>query len=223
MIAEQTDVQQRMDRLDQKLDLILERLDDQHKASQMRDDLMDDLGLVTKDFYQSAVTELDKRQIVLDTDVVLDLIMSLMKNLDKIKGLLDGLEMAADLKEDMGPIAHDAIKDLNAKIAVLNQRGYFDFFRELGPILDNIVTGFRPEELRELAQSIVSILKTVKEMTQPEVMSSMKNAVRTFNSMETDEIPSYSVWQLIKEMNSPEMKKALGFGITFMKNMSADK
>jgi uncharacterized protein YjgD (DUF1641 family) len=40
--------------------------------------------------------------------------------------------------------------------------------------------------------------------------------------METESVPSYSVWKLMREMNSPEMKKALGYGITFMKNVSKD-
>ncbi len=50
----------------------------------------------------------------------------------------------------------------------------------------------------------------------------MENAIKAFNSMETESVPSYSIWRVMKEMNSPEMKKALGFGITFMKNVSKD-
>ena len=77
-------------------------------------------------------------------------------------------------------------------------------------------------DLKGLADNIVSILNTVKEMTQPEVLGTMQNAIKAFNSMETETVPSYSVWKLMREMNSPEMKKALGYGITFMKNVSKD-
>ena len=34
------------------------------------------------------------------------------------------------------------------------------------------------------------------------------------------DIQSYSVWKVMREINTPEMKKALGFGVTFMKNLS---
>jgi len=104
----------------------------------------------------------------------------------------------------------------------LEQKGYFDFIREIGPVIDNVVKGFSPQDIKELSNSIVSILSIVKEMTQPEVLSTMQNAIKAFNSMETESVPSYSVWKLMREMNSPEMKKALGYGITFMKNVSKD-
>jgi uncharacterized protein YjgD (DUF1641 family) len=90
------------------------------------------------------------------------------------------------------------------------------------PILDNIVTGFKPEDIKELANSIVPILTTLKQMTQPELLNTMSNAVKVFNSLETENIPSYSIWKVMREMNSPEMQKALGFGVTFMKNVSKE-
>jgi len=64
------------------------------------------------------------------------------------------------------------------------------------------------------------ILNTVKDITQPNMLKSIDNAVRMYSSIETENIPSYSIWKLMREINSPEMKKAIGFGITFMKNMS---
>ena len=130
--------------------------------------------------------------------------------------------MAVDLGKEVGPIANEVIIDFTKKMNELEQKGYFAFFKEIGPILDNVVTGFTPHDLRELADSVVSILNTVKEMTQPEVLGTMQNAIKAFNSMETESVPSYSIWKLMREMNSPEMKKALGFAITFMKNVSRD-
>jgi len=62
----------------------------------------------------------------------------------------------------------------------------------------------------------------VKEITHPEILGTVKNAIMTFNAMETESVPSYSMWKVMREMNSPEMKKALGFGVTFMKNLSKD-
>jgi uncharacterized protein YjgD (DUF1641 family) len=35
-----------------------------------------------------------------------------------------------------------------------------------------------------------------------------------------EDIPEYSLFKVMREMNKPEMKRALGFFITFMKNMS---
>jgi uncharacterized protein YjgD (DUF1641 family) len=213
-------LEQRIDALDQKMDLILEHLQRQKANAGMVEDLVGDLNIIGKDVYGAAVRELDNRQLKIDGDEVTDLAVTLVRNIGNIKTAMESLEMAVDLGKDVGPIANEMIIDFTKKMHEFEKKGYFDFFREFGPIIDNIVKGFSPEDLKELANSIVSILKTVKEMTQPEVIATMQNAIKAFNSMETESVPSYSIWKLMREMNSPEMKKALGYGITFMKNVS---
>jgi len=215
-------LEMRIEALDRKMDLILDYVHQQKMSSNMVEDLISDLNIIGKDAYDATVVELDKRQLVLDSSELTGLAVSFMRNIGNIKTVLETLEMAVDLGKEVGPIANEVIIDFTRQLNEFEQRGYFKFFREFGPIIDNIVTGFSPEDLKGLATNIVSILNTVKEMTQPEVLGTMQNAIKAFNSMETETVPSYSVWKLMREMNSPEMKKALGYGITFMKNVSKD-
>jgi uncharacterized protein YjgD (DUF1641 family) len=215
-------IQSQIDALDQKLDLILTYVKQQKQNATVVEDLVSDLSLVGKDVYDTVVEELDKRQVEIEPEALTDLVITFFRNIDNIKKVMDMLEMAFDLGKDVAPIANETILDFTKKMHELEQKGYFEFFRELGPIIDNVVTGFSPKDLRELADSVVSILSIVKEMTQPEVLSTMENAVKAFNSMETESVPSYSIWRVMREMNSPEMKKALGYGVTFMKNVSKD-
>ncbi len=221
-IAEDTNVQMQIDALDKKMDLILGYVQQQNLQTKMVEDLVSDLSIVGKDAYDSTVTELDKRQVELDPSELTGLAVSFLRNVGNIKTVMDTLEMAVDLGKEVGPIANEVIIDFTKQMHSLEQKGYFDFIREIGPVIDNVVKGFSPQDIKELANSIVSILSIVKEMTQPEVLNTMQNAIKAFNSMETESVPSYSVWKLMKEMNSPEMKKALGYGITFMKNVSKD-
>jgi uncharacterized protein YjgD (DUF1641 family) len=215
-------LEKRIEALDKKMDLILEYVHRQKMNSTMVEDLIGDLSIIGKDAYDSTVQELDNRQIVLEPSELTDLAVAFLRNIGNIKTVLETLEMAVDLGKEVGPIANEVIIDFTKQMNEYEQKGYFAFFREFGPILDNIVKGFSPEDLKGLADSIVSILTTVKEMTQPEVLGTMQNAIKAFNSMETESVPSYSIWKLMREMNSPEMKKALGFAITFMKNVSRD-
>ena len=221
-ITEDINVQMQIDALDKKMDLILGYVQQQNLQSKMVEDLVSDLSIVGKDAYDSTVAELDKRQVELDPSELTDLAVSFLRNVGNIKAVMDTLEMAVDLGKEVGPIANEVIIDFTKQMNSLEQRGYFDFVREIGPIIDNVVQGFSPQDLKELANNIVSILSIIKEMTQPEVLNTMQNAMKAFNSMETESVPSYSIWKLMKEMNSPEMKKALGYGITFMKNVSKD-
>ncbi len=215
-------IQMQIDALDKKLDLILGYVHQQKLQANMVEDLVGDLSIIGKDAYDSTVLELDKRQIEIDPSELTGLAVSILRNIGNIKTVMDTLEMAVDLGKEVGPIANEVIIDFTKQMNGLEQKGYFDFIREIGPVIDNVVKGFSPQDLKELANSIVSILSIVKEMTQPEVLNIMQNAIKAFNSMETESVPSYSVWKLMSEMNSPEMKKALGYGITFMKNVSKD-
>ena len=219
---EDKNIQVQIDALDKKLDLILGYVHQQNLKSTMVEDLVSDLSIVGKDAYNATVVELDKRQVELDPSELTGLAVSFLRNIGNIKTVMDTLEMAVDLGKEVGPIANEVILDFTAQMNEFEQKGYFDFIREIGPIIDNIVKGFSPQDLRDLSNNIVSILSIIKEMTQPEVLGTMQNAMKAFNSMETESVPSYSIWKLIKELNSPEMKKALGYGITFMKNVSKD-
>ncbi len=219
---EEKNIQSQIDALDKKLDLILGYVHQQRLNSNMVEDLIGDLSIIGKDVYDSTVEELDKRQVELDPSELTGLAVSFLRNVGNIKLIMDTLEMAVDLSKEVGPIANEVIIDFTKQLNTFEQKGYFEFIKEIGPIIDNIITGFSPKDLRELADSIVTILSIVKEMTQPEVLGTMENAIKAFNSMETESVPSYSIWRVMKEMNSPEMKKALGYGITFMKNVSKD-
>ena len=219
---EAKNMQAQIDALDRKLDLILSHVQQQKLRDNVVEDLVSDLSIIGKDVYDTAVDELDKRNVELEPNQMTDLAVSFLRNIGNIKLMLNTLEMAVDLSKEVAPIANEVIIDFTKQLHHFEEKGYFDFFKELIPIMDNVVTGFSPQDLRELADSVVSILSIVKEMTQPEVLGTMENAIKAFNAMETESVPSYSIWRVLREMNSPEMKKALGFGITFMKNVSKD-
>jgi uncharacterized protein YjgD (DUF1641 family) len=57
-------------------------------------------------------------------------------------------------------------------------------------------------------------------MTQPDMLKAMNNAVSIYKEMDTQNIPEYSLWKAFREMRSPEMKRGIGFMITFLKNLS---
>ena len=212
----------RIDVLEKKIDLILEYVNKQRLNAIVVEDLAGDLGIIGKDFYDTAVEELDKRQVEIEPAEVTDLVISFLRNIENFKVMMNTFEMMIDLTKEIGPIANDVIIDMTKQLAILDQKGYFDFVRNIAPIIDNIVTGLSPEDLKGLADNIMLIINTVKDITQPDMLKSIDNAIKMYSSMEIEDVPSYSVWRLMREINSPEMKKAIGFGVTFLKNMSKE-
>jgi uncharacterized protein YjgD (DUF1641 family) len=213
-------IQTQIDTLNDKVDLILEHVNQQRLKSQAIDDLIADVSIVGKDMYDSAVSELDNRSIEIDPEDVKMIGLKLLRNVRNINAVLDTFESTADFLKDASPIMNEMIIDMIKKLHEFDQKGYFEFFTEAGNIMDNVVTHFSREDVRLLADNIVPMLETVKSLTQPEMLKSVNNAVKIFSRLEMDSAPEYSIWKLMREMNKPEMKRAIGFMVTFMKSMS---
>ncbi|MCU4158130.1 DUF1641 domain-containing protein [Carboxylicivirga sp. A043] len=217
----ETDLQAQVNQLNQKMDIVLNIVTQQQLKTESVEDLLSDLQIVGKDMYDTAVVELENQQVEIDIDEIKKLGIRLLHNVENIGVVLSMFESMVDFAKDAGPLVRESIIDLTKRLHEFEQKGYFEFFAETGKVIDNVVSAFSKEDVAKLADNIVTILNTVKSLTQPEMMHAMDNALKAYNSMEIENIPEYSVFKLIREINKPEMKKAMGFMVTFMKNISA--
>jgi uncharacterized protein YjgD (DUF1641 family) len=213
-------IQTQIDDINRKLDIILEEVFAQKQSRETLSDLADDLSIVGKDVFKNTVLELDKAGVEVDSEALKGTGIRMIRNINNLNEFLDTLESINDFLKDATPIARQVGLDAIDKMNELDQKGYIDFFRELAGVMDNIVSHFSVQDVRDLADNAVTILETVKGMTQPDVLSAMNNAVNVFKNLDTQDIPEYSLWKAMKEMRSPEMKKGIGFMITFLKKLS---
>lgn len=218
---EEKALQTQIAELNQKVDLLLEYVNQQRLKTNQLEDLVADVSIVGKDMYDSTVEELDNRMVNLDIDQVKGLVLRVLRNIENMNKALEMFESVNDLIKDASPIFNEVIIDFTKKMNEFDQKGYFEFFAEAGNVFDNIITHYKPEDVRELSNNIVNIVDTVRAATQPKLMDAINNSVKIYGSMETENIPEYSIFKVMKEMNKPEMKRALGFFVTFMKNMAA--
>jgi len=200
-------IQIQIDELNGKLDLILEYVNQQRLKSASVDDLIADVSIVGKDMYNSAVLELENRSVEIDPEDVKMIALKLLRNVRNINGVLDTFESAVDFMKDASPILNEMIIDMIKRLNDFDKKGYFGFIAETGAIIDNIVTHFGREDIRLLADNIVSILETLKSLTQPEMMASINNAIKVYSSLDMDTVQEYSVWKQMREIKKPEMKK----------------
>jgi len=219
---ETNSIQLQINEINVKVDLILDYVNQQRLKSGAVEDLLSDLSIVGKDIYDSTVEELDNHHVEIDPDELRSLGIRLIKNVKTFNSLLSTLESANDFIKDAGPIANEVIIDFSKKLNEFEQKGYFDFIAELGNVMDNIVTHFSKEDVHDLAESIVTILDTVKTLTQPEVMKALNNGIKVYTSLDIKDAPEYTIMKLLREMRQPEMKRTLGFLVTFLKNLSSE-
>jgi len=214
------DLQKQIDDINVKLDAILECATAQKLRSARLDDLMEDVNIITKDAFRTTVEELEMQGVELNWDDLKFLGFKLMKNVGKFTFVMDTFESLYDLMQDLGPVANEVIIDMIRKMHEFEQKGYFEFFAEISRAMDNIITHYSGEDVKLLADNVVTIMDTLKNITQPEMLQAMNNAVNVFQKLELDDIPEYSIWKAMREMRSPEMKKGIGFMISFLKNLS---
>lgn len=220
MAENNQNLQNQIDDINRKLDLVLHHVNEQRLKRESVEDLLQDASIIGKDAFQSTVAELDKRDIELNVDDLKCLSLRFIRNIDNFSQMLDTFESMMDLIKDAAPIANEAGIDVIHKFHELEQKGYFDFIREVSKVFDNIVTQYSREDIRQLADNIPVILELVKNATNPEVLNSLNNAINTYKDMDSGEVKEYSLWKTFKELRSPEMKRNMGFMIMFLKNLS---
>jgi len=216
-------VLERMDRLEQKLDLILENLSQQELKEEETRELGSELSNIANHVFKGMVKELDKQNLQFELDSVMDLFTALVRNLPTLVKLVKMLEDANDLISEVSPIANDAFRNSVLWMEEKRQKGYFEFINELGDVFDNILTNFSTKDVKDLADNVVLILDTIKTMTQPDMLKALKNGINVYKSLDATNVPEYSIWRVIREMNSKEMKRGFGFAFTFLKNVSKEK
>ena len=220
--TETIDIQEQINAMNQKMDIVLEEIAIQKQKRQEVEDLVTDLAIIGKDLFRASVDELDHAGVELDSEALKSLFFKLLRNVGTLNDLVEMMESVTDLAKDAAPIVHQmGLQGIN-EMHEMEQKGYFDFAREIFTIIDNIVMHFSKEDVRLLAENIVTILETIKSLTQPEMLDAMNNAVNIYKKIETKDIEEYSLWKAFKEMRSPEMRKGIGFMIKFLKNIAEE-
>ena len=215
-----TNMQEQINEINRKLDLVLSEINTQRLKREEVSDLVEDLSIIGKDVFSNTVETLDKAGVELDYDALNNLMIRFVRNIGTFNEMFEMLESGNDLIKDLGPIVQQVGLDAIQKMAEFEEKGYFAFFGEATKIMDNIVSHFSPKDVTALADNVVTILETVKGMTQPDMLEAMNNGLVVYKSMETKDIKEYSLWKAFRAMNSREMKRSLGFMITFMQKLS---
>lgn len=124
----------------------------------------------------------------------------------------------SELTKDLSPIASQGFETVTRVMTDADTRGYTGFARTSLAVVDRVVTSFSEEDVEALGDNIVLILETVKEMTQPEVMSLLRSTLR--NVHDTPEPPEPpSILSLLGQMREPEVRRGLARLIVFLRGL----
>jgi uncharacterized protein YjgD (DUF1641 family) len=219
----ETALSTQLEDIQSKLDAISAELEVARRQREEMKELRDDLTLIAKEVFQSAVVEMEDIAPFVHTGDFLHLVKKILRNTNNINEVISKLESTMDFMEDWRPIGKDLFNDGLDKLDEFDRKGYFAFLKEVFAVIDNIVTHYSTEDVRLLADNIVIIMETVKSLTQPDMLVAVNNALTVYQSLDTKDLEEYSVWKAMRELRTPEMKRGIGFIITFLKNISQEQ
>ena len=220
--------QTQLEALNAKIDAMAEQMAvltdyvlEQRQRQQEWDELKEDLTPILMEASSVAVEELEEIEPYVQLEDILVFLKRLVVNLHNFESMLDQLESVNDLVQDMTPVANDAFLVVMDQMEEMEQKGYFAVLPQVKYVADNMMAAFGPEDVRALGDNVVTILTTVRSMTQPEIMLLVqKLADSTQEAVNTpDGELDISYLGLLKQMRDPRMRLGLARTMTMLRAM----
>lgn len=103
---------------------------------------------------------------------------------EQVAWLVERQRRQADLFEEAGPIMKAMMGTATGKLQDLEERGYFRFGGAAMDLMDRLVTSYGEDDVRELGDNLVTILDTVRALTQPQVLAVAAEATEVLHHPE---------------------------------------
>jgi len=205
-------IQIQINELNQKMDLVLEKLGQQSQQNEVYTDLMSDLAIVGRDAFQTTVDELADQNIRVDGEDIKYLVYKILRNIKTFGELMDTLESTMDFVHDVGPVVHDAGIAFTNSLANLEEKGYISYLKQLGLLAADIKEVVTEQDILRIRNNLPQIGSIINNLTQPELLQSAAHLTGLLSTLRIDEkLDNKSLFKLVREFNKPEVRKTLSF------------
>lgn len=209
-----------LETLHQKIDLISAQLEQQQRRQMELQELQNDLIPVMNHMIKLSIDELAEIGTEFQVEDLIFVLKRVLRNTRLIGRLMDMVEGGAGLIDEVTPIANQAFNTSVETLDRLERQGYFTFAQESWNILGRIVAEFSEHDVRALGDNIVTILTTVRNMTQPEILALANNAISAISPPE--QVEDVSTLRLIRELGDPSVRRGLARLLNMVKALDAE-
>jgi uncharacterized protein YjgD (DUF1641 family) len=214
---------QSMLELNQKIDLLTaqvayltEQAQIAERSREDRAELVQTMLPVAKDAMRMASVQMEDVQEYLDPEDLVRLLKKIVRHGPQVELLVDQIDGVMDLLDVAGPITKEAVAKATVVFDELDRKGYFNFAQSGLRMADNVVTAFSAEDANRLADNIVLILNTVKDMTQPEIMNFLRTTLLVAES-EIEKPVDTGYLSLLRQMNDPAVRRGLALTLRILR------
>ena len=222
--SELASLNRKLDLLSAQVAFLAEEAANARRQRRMWNALQTDLSPIVRDLYDVAEEEMASLRPHVELDDLFYLLRRLARNVRTFNEMLDQLESAKDFLADAAPLTREMIDETTSQLDQMDRKGYFGFARQGMYVLDQIVTSFSEEDVRQLGDNIVLILNTVKALTQPEIMNLASNLTSAFEEVDErgDELPN-CFFGLLKQMGGLKARRGLAVTMEVLKVISKQR
>ena len=223
-LDQRTSIDERLDRLSEQVEAIAAELRRQRQEREKYQELTRDVTPVLRSALDSVGRELDELSAEVSLADAVAFLEELARALPTLRAAITQLEGFAELAGEVSDLSRPVMELLAERLGELDEKGYFDFARSGLGVIDRIVTGFSEDDVEALGDNVVLILNTIKDMTQPEVMTMLR---RTVSVVREDQAaaaaaPPPSLFSLLREMRDPQVRRGLARVLDMLRSAAPD-
>jgi len=222
-VVETPGVEARLDRLSAQVSQIAEDLRRQRESREQWADLAQTLTPVSRQAFDLASRELDDLSVDVTADDAIRFARTLARSLPQMEALLAQLQSVTELAGEVTSLSGAGVARLSGALAEAEAKGYFTFARQGLAMADTVVTSFTEDDLRALGDNLVLILQTVKEMTQPEVMTLLRRTAVTAQHADDSYAEPPSTLALLRQMRDPDVRRGLARTLSVLRTVGAEQ
>jgi len=205
--------------INEKLDYLTEQFEMQRRRQDEINELMNDAVPVVNHMIKLSIDELAEIGTDFQLEDLTFLLKRILRDTRMLVGLLDQVEAVAELAEEGQLMGKRIFHQITMELDRLEREGYFGFARAGWGVMERIVTEFSEEDVKALGDNIVTILTTVRNMTQPEVMALANNAVGALQDQSLEAKPM-STFGLLRELSKPETRVGMARLLNLVKALA---
>ena len=200
----------------EKLEYITRQYDEQRQRQEELNELKNDLIPVANQMIKLSIDELAEIGTEFQAEDLLFLLKRLLRDTHLLVGLLNSLESVVELADETSRIGQQVFNQAVFSLDRLEREGYFTFAQSGWRVIERIVNEFSEEDIDALGENVETILTTVRNLTQPEIMSLTNNALQAIQDEPVAE-GDVSMWGLLRDLNDPQVRKGMARMLNMLK------
>ena len=199
---------QKIDTLSSQVAFLTQQAEIQQRRQQEFDELKQDMIPIANHMIKLTIDELAEIDPDFEVADLIYLLKRVLRNVPLILTMFDRFEALMGITDEVELLGKQVFSTTVEQLDEMERAGYFAFAREGWGILERIVTEFSEEDVKALGDNVVTILTTVRNMTQPEIMAMANNAIGAIQEAPpTEETPS--MLKLLREISNPKTRRGM--------------